>query len=444
MINEFKKLHTENQDIDKIQEYIRELFSQSRNSLLTLQSNINNVSETVDGIDLTSIQSQIDTINTTLTALDTSFTTAGDITTTAGDIIATLGDLQAVNAILSGDLQAVDGDFSGNVTSSTGYVQGQFKQEVVYNAGASALEWFYYSFPSNVSKVDLEVTGAGGGGGGTETTNSSQFCESAGGGGGAYFLKRLNKSDCTFDNEDFSSGDVNTGSDEITVTGHSYVEGLPVRFTTTGTLPAPLAVDTTYYLSVSGNDLQVHTTQGGGTNNAMTSPINLTNGGSGTHTIVPQEAFISGIVGKGGAAGQGDTTTPTSGSDGDSSTIYTKDIEISAGPGEGGSRDFATTGASYVAGGDGGSVTETAGTADRIVNGEMGGYGSMPVGGIRLRSYYGGGSFYGTRTLFQVTDISYNGNFPGGGGSGNSIANSTSGNDGGDGADGEVLILEYY
>lgn len=65
----------------------------------------------------------------------------------------------------------------------------------------------------------------------------------------------------------------------ITAAGNDFSEQQSVRLTTTGTLPAPLATGTTYWIvDDAGNDLQLAATSGG-------SAITFTDSGSGTHTI---------------------------------------------------------------------------------------------------------------------------------------------------------------
>lgn len=64
----------------------------------------------------------------------------------------------------------------------------------------------------------------------------------------------------------------------ITATGNDFNIYDPVQLTTTGMLPAPLALSTTYWIVLAGNDLQLSTTSGG-------SAITFTDVGSGTHTI---------------------------------------------------------------------------------------------------------------------------------------------------------------
>lgn len=69
-------------------------------------------------------------------------------------------------------------------------------------------------------------------------------------------------------------------TDLFSSTGHGLVSGIPVIFSTTGTLPAGLALNTTYYVIASGltaNDFRVSATLGGST-------IDVTDTGTGTHS----------------------------------------------------------------------------------------------------------------------------------------------------------------
>lgn len=70
------------------------------------------------------------------------------------------------------------------------------------------------------------------------------------------------------------------GTDLFTSTAHGLVAGTPVVFTTTGTLPAGVSLNTTYYVIASGltaNDFKVSATLGGST-------IDVTDTGTGTHS----------------------------------------------------------------------------------------------------------------------------------------------------------------
>lgn len=113
---------------------------------------------------------------------------------------------------------------------------------------------------------------------------------------------------------------VNTATDVITVAGaHGLSAGDQVRFSTTTTLPAPLTVNTRYYVLSAGltsTDLKISTVVGG-------SPVDLTTTGTGTHTIWKNSKWEDMQTGLGyqgayvviddiplGAIGSGDVTLP--------------------------------------------------------------------------------------------------------------------------------------
>jgi hypothetical protein len=82
--------------------------------------------------------------------------------------------------------------------------------------------------------------------------------------------------------ETFTSTEVNTTNDTITVT-RDYTTGEKVRFTTTNTLPLPLAIDTDYYvIRVDATTIKIATSI---SNAYAGTQIDLTSGGTGTHTI---------------------------------------------------------------------------------------------------------------------------------------------------------------
>lgn len=84
-------------------------------------------------------------------------------------------------------------------------------------------------------------------------------------------------------NHTFDDTDVNTGTDQITVTGHGYSTGTSFTLTTSGTLPTPLALATTYYvIAVNSNTIQVATSL---VNAQSNTAINISVAGSGTNTI---------------------------------------------------------------------------------------------------------------------------------------------------------------
>jgi len=79
----------------------------------------------------------------------------------------------------------------------------------------------------------------------------------------------------------FTAKEVYTLGDELVLTAHGYVDDLPVQLTTTGTLPAGLALVTTYYVKVVTVDhIQLAATPAG-------AAIDITDEGTGTHTVEP-------------------------------------------------------------------------------------------------------------------------------------------------------------
>lgn len=80
----------------------------------------------------------------------------------------------------------------------------------------------------------------------------------------------------------FTSSEVDTGTEYITLTAHGLTAGTVVQFTTSGTLPTGLSLATDYFvLYVDADTIQVSASLGG-------AAVDLTAGGSGTHTITPQ------------------------------------------------------------------------------------------------------------------------------------------------------------
>jgi hypothetical protein len=83
---------------------------------------------------------------------------------------------------------------------------------------------------------------------------------------------------------DFTGAATNTTTNRITVGAHSFVNGSVVRFTTTGTLPAPLATATDYWVQVqSDGTLGICSVAESAINNG--SILDLTTQGTGTHTV---------------------------------------------------------------------------------------------------------------------------------------------------------------
>lgn len=89
--------------------------------------------------------------------------------------------------------------------------------------------------------------------------------------------------DITVANHTFTSADVSTSADTITVTSHGYSTAIAVTFTTSGTLPTGITAGPPYYLIVvNANTLSVATSY---TNALAGTAINLTAIGAGTSTI---------------------------------------------------------------------------------------------------------------------------------------------------------------
>lgn len=81
----------------------------------------------------------------------------------------------------------------------------------------------------------------------------------------------------------FVSGDVDTSSDFIMITAHGFIEGQSIRFTnpTPSNLPGGIIQGQTYYiLNADTNSFQITLDKD------TTIPVDLTSGGTGTHTVL--------------------------------------------------------------------------------------------------------------------------------------------------------------
>lgn len=88
----------------------------------------------------------------------------------------------------------------------------------------------------------------------------------------------------------FATTDVNTTSEEITVTGHGYSNDQLVVITSTGTVPGNLTAGTQYYVvRVNDNTIKLASSI---TNSRNKTAINISSQGTGTHTITPYEFFV--------------------------------------------------------------------------------------------------------------------------------------------------------
>jgi hypothetical protein len=86
----------------------------------------------------------------------------------------------------------------------------------------------------------------------------------------------------------FTSAGVNVATDTIDVGSPHLLIATPtfgdrIRFSSTGTLPAPLTANTDYYGSITGMTETAFKVAIGGSGGAI---VNLTSGGSGTHTLL--------------------------------------------------------------------------------------------------------------------------------------------------------------
>lgn len=80
-------------------------------------------------------------------------------------------------------------------------------------------------------------------------------------------------------------GEVNVGASELDIASHGFTTGLKVRLTTTGVLPAPLALMTDYFvIVVDANTIQLASTHQNALDGIF---IVLTNAGSGIGTVSP-------------------------------------------------------------------------------------------------------------------------------------------------------------
>jgi hypothetical protein len=84
---------------------------------------------------------------------------------------------------------------------------------------------------------------------------------------------------------------VNQGTDRATVTGHLFQNHDGVQLTTSGSLPTGLSTATDYYIKrIDANTLEFYT------DSALSSIVNITGAGSGTHTITGNGKFDNLII----------------------------------------------------------------------------------------------------------------------------------------------------
>lgn len=104
-------------------------------------------------------------------------------------------------------------------------------------------------------------------------------------GGGANLNVWADYSDSATQN--FATTDVDTATDEITLTAHGLENFQRIQFTSSGTVPGGLTASTTYYvIVVDANTIQVASSYG---NAFAGTQIDITTVGTGTHTLTPYE-----------------------------------------------------------------------------------------------------------------------------------------------------------
>lgn len=100
-------------------------------------------------------------------------------------------------------------------------------------------------------------------------------------------IDKLNIDDGAIITQNFVSGDVDTGTDTVTITSHGYSEDQLVRFTSSVSLPGGIVANQAYYIiDVTTDTFRISETVGG-------TAVDITSGGSGTHRV-SDEYYFSG------------------------------------------------------------------------------------------------------------------------------------------------------
>jgi hypothetical protein len=85
------------------------------------------------------------------------------------------------------------------------------------------------------------------------------------------------------DSHTFGTGNVNTSTDRITIAGHNLTSGEVVLLKSSGTLPSPLVAGSRYWAKkVDSDTIELYS------DSSLSSIVNLTDTGSGTHTVFYQ------------------------------------------------------------------------------------------------------------------------------------------------------------
>lgn len=133
----------------------------------------------------------------------------------------------------------------------------------------------------------------------TVTLNSA-----SGNAGQNIYIKRV---DDTEEKEDtFVDGDVTTGTDNINITSHPFIDLQRVQLTTTGTLPGGLVTATDYYIIyVDSDNIKLASSRVNAISDTAVDIISAT--GGGTHTITSETNTVT-VDGDGSETIDGDTT----------------------------------------------------------------------------------------------------------------------------------------
>lgn len=90
----------------------------------------------------------------------------------------------------------------------------------------------------------------------------------------------------------FTAGEVNSSTDVVTLASSGYPTGWKVSLASNGTLPAGLGAGP-YYINVSGSSIKFYDTSANALAGGATGLVDITDGGSGTHTLTPDNLYAN-------------------------------------------------------------------------------------------------------------------------------------------------------
>lgn len=202
--------------------------------------------------------------------------------TTGAQLImsATTADFQDNDITTTGSITGAVGTFSSYVgnaaTGSIGVPGGTTAQRATpgtynirYNTTDATWEGYDGTFWGSI-------------GGGPSADTDSNF---------RTHLRQTREDVVLWENDTTFTTDFATDANQIDMTGHRFVDGdLVYLETTAADLPAPLAIETKYYVVNATTDaVELSTTFGG-------SPVTLTDNGTGTHTMYQPVTSITGTM----------------------------------------------------------------------------------------------------------------------------------------------------